>query len=530
MMASNEWSMGERFRGRFWNWVGGNLLRHGALPQGGAQARWESAAGRKLTEYMIRWAYYENKRLYHALSEMGLIAASMPTEWNPAPAVVAFYQANTLGRGLSIAAEQEARQEAVAAAVSQVWRWSNFGRLTEKLVETAAVLSDSFVKVAEKTDEDERVGAVYLQEIPPETVAAPSLVTDERGFVTAIRIDTPRRVSVFSGEERRHVLVEYWRKDWGAGEGGVRFYEVGVEGEIDDERLGDPVREQTFEELGYDFIPVVYANTPAHWWGLTDQIDRYNALGATIASLNRPVMLVQGRQTDSEGRPVAPPLIKVAGRMVDPTTPPNVTAEEVAGGAAMLIRVPSQWELSYAQSPIDFATALRKQEQVREGVIDALPEYRVATLDATNVATETLQVLFGMAGERVLSMREKLEEGLARAQQMALTMGQLAGLAGFEAEAIGTWEDGGIRHSFVERDVFTPTAGMVAAAYQQFVAGQLPPKLALIAANADQALIDAYEEEAAAQALRERTTLAAQLVRQRALVDQGAADNGATRL
>lgn len=212
------------------------------------------------------------------------------------------------------------------------------------------------------------------------------------------------------------------------------------------------------------------------------------------------------------------------------TTEQTTTYEESADGAAGWIRVPGNSEFTWASSPIDFGAAVAQLARIRQGVEDALPEYRVATLDATQVATETLQVLFGMAGERVLSLRETLEGGLSRAQEMALSMGQLAGLPGFEAATIGTWEDGGIRHGFEERDVFTPTAGMVAAAFQQFKAGGLPDKLAMRAAGFEEAVIDEYDEAAADQALRERTTLAAQLVRQRALVDSGAADNGRTRL
>ncbi len=193
---ATEWTLADRFRGRFWNWIGGNLTRFNALPRTMALPRLDSAAGRKLSEYVVRWGYYENKRLYVLLSELGLVPAAMPTEWNPVPAVVAFYQANTLGRGLRIVATEETRQEAVAAAVELVWAWSNFPRLTEQLVETAAVLSDTFVKVAEKIDGEQVVG-VYLQELPPETVR--SVTTDERGYVTAIRIDTPRRSSVLTG-------------------------------------------------------------------------------------------------------------------------------------------------------------------------------------------------------------------------------------------------------------------------------------------------------------------------------------------
>ena len=517
-----EWSVGDRFRSRFWRYVGERLERYGAGRPAvlSALPRAEGGAGRSVAEYVARWAYYENKRLYRVLCELGVTPAELPTEWNPVPAVVAFYQANTLGRGLRIAARDEARQEALEAAVGQVWQASNFGRLTEGLVETAAVLSDTFVKVAERADEAGVATAVYLQEVAPEHVR--SLTVDERGYVTAVRIDTPRQESVFDGRAERHVLVEYWKKEWEDGEGGVRFFEVAPGVEVEDGRLGEPVRVQSFAELGYDFVPVVYAYTPAHWWSLTDQVDQYNRLAWRMHRLNRPTGVIHGRHVDADGRPMPAPRVQ--------TTEQVTTYEESADGAAGWIRVPGNSQFEWASSPIDFGAAVQQLERVRQGVEDALPEYRVATLDATQVATETLQVLFGMAGERVLAMREALELALSRAQMMALSIGQLAGLVGFEAGAIGTWEDGGIVHGFEEREVFTPTITMMAAAVKELVAAGMPLRLAMREAGFGEEALGDLEAESAAQALRERTTLAAQLVRQRALVDQGAGDNGATRV
>lgn len=513
----------DRIQRRFWTRVSGALDRYG--PTAAQRIRLGYPMGPKLSEYTVRWAYYENKGLYQVLYNLGLIPSTMPTEWNPVPAVILFYQDNTLGRDLRIVAQEERRQEALEVAINLIWTWSNFPRLTEGLVETAAVLTDSYIKVAERTQtlpsgEPGETSAVYLQEIPPETVD--SVEVDERGFVTAIRIDTPRTQSLFTGEARSHVHVEYWKKKWDDGSGGVRFYEIPPGITVENSRLGSPIQEKTFEELGYDFIPVVYSQTTAHWWLLTDQIDRYNALGWSLSRLNRPVMVIHGRHVDAEGRPMPAPRVT--------TEEQRPTAEEVADGTAMMIRVPGLAQVEYAQGPIDFATALRQQEAIRRGVEDALSEYRIATLDATQVTTETLQILFGMAGERVLSMRESLETALARAQQMALSMAQRARLPGFSPELIGTWEDQGIIHRFEERDVFTPTAGMVAAVFQQLMTGdKLPVKLAMEAAGFSQWLIDKYDEEAEQAAVRERTTLAAQLVKQQAAFDAGLADNSLTQ-
>ena len=136
-MATTEWALGERFRSRFWRYIGGNLTRYSALSVANQRARLDGGtSGHKLTEYIVRWAYYENKGLYRTLNEYGLAFAAWPTEWNPVPATVAFYQSNVFGRDLKIAAEQEERQEAVAAAGEQVWEWSKFGSMGGRVIET----------------------------------------------------------------------------------------------------------------------------------------------------------------------------------------------------------------------------------------------------------------------------------------------------------------------------------------------------------------------------------------------------------
>ena len=58
----------------------------------------------------------------------------------------------------------------------------------------------------------------------------------------------------------------------------------------------------------------------------------------------------------------------------------------------------------------------------------------------------------------------------------------------------------------------------------------MPLKLAMAEAGFSEERIAEYDEAAAEDALRQRTTIAAQLVRQQALVDSGAADNGVTQL
>ena len=394
-----------------------------------------------------------------------------------------------------------------------------------ELTETAEVLGRVFVKVAERqaggdTELNGQTTAVYLQNLPPESVQW--WTADERGFLTGIRIDTPRLKSIFNGEERRHTLVEFWRKDWGDGEGGVRYYETLPGRPVEDNQLGDPVREQTFADLGYDFIPLVWAEVSTYWWQMTDHIDRYNGLGFKIDRLNRPLAVVGIDAMTPDGRSVPAPLVN--------KNELETTYQDEAQGAIGWMRLPGKVEFNWAKDPIDFTVMKAQMADIRQGVEASLPEYRVATLDATQVATETLQMLLSQAGQRVLEVRETLERALVRSQQMAVSIAQVAGLDGFAPETVGSWEAGTLEHTFTERDVFETPAMMKATILKELVAAGMPFKMAMSEAGYSEAQVEEYDAAAAEDALRQRTTLAAQLVRQQAAFDSGAADNGVTQL
>lgn len=519
------------FRNRFWSYISRNLRHYGGLgyAAGSPGLDAETRKSQRLTEYAIRWAYYENKQLYYFLKSCDVCPLAMPTEYNPVPATVAFYVANVLGGELKIEGivpEGAERDDAnLVAAVKQVWDWSNFETMKQNLVETAAVLGEVFIKVAERTRPDAEdptvaeVTGVYLQEVPPETVRYHT--ADERGYLEAIRIDTPRYESIFGGRDREHTLVEIWRKEWGEDEGGVRFFETEGHAYVKDDQLPDPIRAETFSQLGYDFTPVVWAETTTYWWSMTDQIDRYNRLALTAARFNRPLGVVQGKHTDSAGRPM--PAARIDRSDFKAMTG---TGESDEFG---IMEIPSLSEFQWAGSPFDTVSHMARMDKLKSHIEESLPEYLVATLKITQVATETLQIALNQAGQRVLDMRGELERALVRAQAMALTIAQLAGLEMFARQQIGTYEAGNFDHQFDQRDVFAMPASVRAVILKELVAAGLPVKLALKEAGFDETVLQAYDEEAAAQANREQATLASALLRAQTQLDGGAGDNGLTR-
>lgn len=466
---------GQGFRGRLWGWAGQQLARYGGLVEASALQDRDlggESATRGATEYAVRRAYAQNKGVYKQLFEWGLVPYAMEAAWNPVPAVVDFYAANVLFGELEIAAEQrpstegeastEQESQALLDAIGRVHEWSNFVMLKQELVRAAAVYGDVIIKAAERMD-DGVVSGVYLQLLPIHSIRTCRI--DERGIVQEIRIDTPRVTSIFGTADREHVLVEIWRTEWADDlEGGVRFFEVEGKQDVEDEALPPPVHRQSFDELGYDFLPLVWTRCETPWWDATDQIDHYNLLARKSNRLNVPLGVVRANAMDADGRPLPAPAVD-NNRL-------QATYQEVGDGAAAVMRLPGRTEFDWSNGPIDFAALHRDMAAVRQGVEESLLEYRAATLDAsTQIATETLELLLRQAGQRVLDMRGSLERALVRGQMMALTLGQQAGLDGFSVADIGSYETADFGHVFVEREVFEKSAKAKAEELKELVAG-----------------------------------------------------------
>ncbi len=487
---TNEWTTTgrpmSRIAQRFWGGVGQRILDSGALD--GTQYRPGQTADEaaRLSEYDRRWAYYLNDGLYSRLYRAGLAAADIPLTFNPIPAVVDFYGATVLGGDMRPqAVDERSDDDAVAAAVEMLWQWSNFDVLRRDIVTTAAVLQDVFLKVAERMAADgQSPSAVYMQDIPPQSVRWWDV--DERGYLTGIRIDTERLESIFGRPARRHTLVEVWRKEWPDGQpGGARWYELAHGQMLDEERPEAAVRIVTFDELGYNFIPFVWARVDTPWRRQVAHIDRYNVLAWQAARLNRPLAVIGAGGVDSTGRPPAPPLGATRGL--------EALYSEEGDGVMGVIQLPGGASMQWSSSPVDFAALNVMLAELKESIVDGLPEYRVATLRGVQVATETLQLLMNQAESRALAMRAGLERALARAQMMAISIAQLAEVRPdvFGPSVVGTFDDGRTEHVFAPRPVFeATTAARAADAAALVAAGATLEGAARVAGFTDEQVAD----------------------------------------
>ncbi|HRO25082.1 MAG TPA: hypothetical protein PLR07_12400, partial [Promineifilum sp.] len=211
---------------------------------------------------------------------------------------------------------------------------------------------------------------------------------------------------------------------------------------------------QTFDELGYDFIPIVWARVETHWRRQTDGIDLYNLKAWTFDRMNAPRWVVNSNTLDSRGVPQPAPSFVGA------------QTTWLAVQTATVIYMPGMSDLTAAPSPVDLTAQAARLDRLRDNIVDALPVYRVSTLRATTqIATETLELLMAQAKQRVLDMRSDLERALVRAQMMALSIAQVAAVdeAIFGEGVIGTYADGRTGHVFAPRGVFEKSAAARAA-------------------------------------------------------------------
>lgn len=159
--------------------------------------------------------YYHNNGLY-ALIQQDLMSNGLWTEGmmglrNPAHRVVEFYVAKLWPGMLPDALPIVTTNAKIIEPIQQIWRWSNFGAQKQVFTRWFATFGDGFLKVASRNGSNGKADQVYFQNIKPEHVT--DIKTDERGFITYVRIDIPLRSvrdgslqTYFHTEDRKSVV------------------------------------------------------------------------------------------------------------------------------------------------------------------------------------------------------------------------------------------------------------------------------------------------------------------------------------
>jgi hypothetical protein len=476
------------------------------------------------------WSMYEQAGLFDdqslALAAQGTTAEPLRALRVAAHRSVEFFVSTiwpgVLPDALPIEVDKGANA-AIIPAIEQVWQWSNWSSQKQVVIRKAAAMGEAFVKVATRPDNSR----VFFQLIDPRHVL--DFDTDERGFLTWIRIDVP--LAKRTGDKVKiQTRTEVWDRRVLAGVGAdgvlemggtLRVWEHDKGDEPDLDRLGPPIERRPLSDFGIDFIPIVQCQwqdrgeqhgAGAFVHAVEKLLEGDRAVSCLHQQLYRAntetwVLEAAGR-VDSLGREIPPP--QVDGLSGSSTRDDG----RVQVGDSRLVRVPSGWTMQPKIAPINYADALAIANAHVQEVRRDLPE--LAYFDATelgaNASGRARRIHLAPAIDRALEARANCEEALIRLNQMALTIGQNAGLALFRN--LGTFEKGAFAHRFATRDVLPPDrleeaqadlAEAQALVQQMALLVSAPPVLLERAGyTAKQVAMILAERDAAAQAAQQR--------------------------
>ena len=409
--------------------------------------------------YQMLKAYRMNNDLYTFINE-SLQATRISNKdikplRNPANRTIEFYAAKLWpGSDIEIALPIIAEDESIVDPIYRIYGWSNFAVKKQAIARQFATLGDMIIKINVNKNDEGEATAVWQEFVDP--TYASEIRTDERGYVTYIRLDIPKS-TIENSQIVDYVYTEEWDKE--TQEWRIWIHEQNIDEEI--EKLGEPDSRGTFEEsYGEDFVPFVYQSFREDGEGrgngafvpVLDKIDEINAKATRLAQMlfryGRADKALVSETTDKSGRPLAPPNIDALTESKDGVTSLVIKGER-------FFRLPSGWKMENIIANLDYDAHLKAIDSDTLELEQDLPELAYGRLvGSSNVSEQSLRYMLDAAVSRLLESRGNGEAAFVRANQMALTIADNLEVPGFEN--LPDYESGGLDHKFAPRPVLAP--------------------------------------------------------------------------
>lgn len=434
---------------------------------------------------------YRSNGLYEDLRRQAFtiagqqISPAMKAIRNPATAVVDFYTAKLLPDSMAIQSDDDA----LIAAIDQVRAWSNWDQNAGLFSHLDALLGEVFIKTVVRRDAAGTPTRVYHQIISPEYVT--DFEEDERGYLTSIRVDVPIETTDDAGMVNKTTHTEIWRKD--AQEERI-YSNPGDAGDRSIRDLGAAREIIPFSAIGVDFVPFVrcvfsdigdkrgVGAVEIHLERMMDaDVSATNLHGLVFTDLEGAVVL-RSEGFDKSGRQLPPPSLAEAlssgstGRQADGS---------VVVGKRQFYELPGGTSLEFPVPDIKYDAALdilKDHDSHLEQVMPALAYSRISELSGADLSGRAIRFKLTAAIDQAKRARKHALAALVQANQQAVTIGNRAGLDGFETFG-AAFETGGLTHTFADADEeiiavsdfeTSQTEAQLAQAFQTYVAAGLP--------------------------------------------------------
>jgi len=296
-------------------------------------------------------------------------------------------------------------------------------------------------------------------------------------------------------------------------------------------KLGNPLNEfNLMNEWGIDFVPFVCARhlSIGHeergigaYLLVLDKIDEANRQATRLHSMlfrhNQPTWALGANATRGDGRPVAAP--RLGG-----TSDEDGAIVELGGET--FIRLPGTSTLEPLVPDINYEAALKILNAHLQEISLDLPELNYYKLmELGELSGRAIRLLLGPAITSGKEVRGNLEGALVRAQKMALTIGQEAGIW----KGLGSYDDGDLEHTFARRDVIPIGRHEEAEIFKAERDAGLPLFTSMRKSGATEEQMVEVEEDKARESAMNQSGLASALLNAQAQFGSGAGSNGLER-
>lgn len=380
---------------------------------------------------------------------------------NPVPAVCNAWEAKLWPEPLTIVTENPP----ITAPLEMVYRWSNWRASRPKVARWTALYGEAWIKVQADGD----LGRVWFEYLEPAYVTAFS--EDARGYVQFVRVDIPKAEETDTGWKQA-VATEVWdsteqvRRTW---------VTDGTLDQVAGRRLSDlgtPDEAVPFSSFGIDFVPFVRItfsdSGEARGIGAIQRALESVAEG-DLSATNLHSMVYQDAEgawvvtangTLPDGRPLPPMQVAAAeptydayGRQTSNGTGLQ-SDNTVDVGKRSFWRLPGGYALQSVVADINYVGALailQDHDTALERLLPALAYARISEMGGADLSGRAIRFKLTPFIDQVTGVRATALEKLEQADMMALTLGRVNGIPGFEN--IGDYEAGAFAHGFEERDV-----------------------------------------------------------------------------
>lgn len=431
------------------------------------QWQWDSIAARQFR--YLHASHYYNNTVYTDLARYAAqhrnkhkLYRHIRAIYNPVARLVDIYPDKVYGGSLDFetlatgAIPLVGLDEALATAIGQLWRWSNWQNAKSLYVRHGALFGDSVIKVV-----DDRVRAkVRLEVMHPAKLAEAQF--DAVGNVKACRIQFEREDPETG---RRYLYDETIDQESFATfrDGQPWAYYPDVNGDLVSEWTNEygfvPLVVTRHKEIGFDYGENAFQ--PA--------LPKIDELNDAASYLNDQV------------RKSVRALWGVFGASAK--TEVDATSEERLG--APMIYFPEGSDAKPLVAPLDLAAAT---ENLREMLLELerdMPELALHRVrEQAQMTAPGVRAGWSDAIGRLTEARGNYDGGLVRAQMMAISIGGLGGYENFERFGLDDYARGNLEHYVAERPVIDDSLSQLERVTAlQTVSGQPPAVAGLMLAE-----------------------------------------------